>query len=81
MYKEILKPFLDKSFIVITAPIIIPLIIVISILIALFDGFPIFFIQERPGKNLKIFRLIKFRTMLQRMSQYIQKVSQSLDQY
>ena len=64
MYKEILKPFLDKSFIVITAPIIIPLIIVISILIALFDGFPIFFIQERPGKNLKIFRLIKFRTML-----------------
>ena len=53
MYKEILKPFLDKSFIVITAPIIIPLIIVISILIALFDGFPIFFIQERPGKILK----------------------------
>ena len=41
-----------------------PLIIIISILIIKNMGFPLFFTHARPGKDGKIFKLIKFRTML-----------------
>tara|TARA_B100000927_G_C16357469_1_gene426015 strand:- start:313 stop:903 length:591 start_codon:yes stop_codon:yes gene_type:complete len=63
MYISLFKPFLDKSFVVLIMPLILPIILVISILIVFFDGMPIFFIQERPGKDSKLFKLIKFRTM------------------
>ena len=46
---------------------LIPVIIIgaiISILIVIDSGFPIFFIQERVGYKGKTFRLIKFRTMV-----------------
>lgn len=40
-----------------------PLLLVLSICIVIFDGFPIFFIQTRLGKNKVPFNIIKFRTM------------------
>ena len=42
-----------------------PLLIVVSFTILITLGRPILFIQERPGENGKVFRLIKFRTMLE----------------
>lgn len=41
-----------------------PLLIVIYLLILMTMGTPIIFTQERPGKFGKIFKIIKFRTML-----------------
>ncbi|NLN80240.1 MAG: sugar transferase [Erysipelotrichia bacterium] len=41
----------------------LPLFIIVAILIKLTSKGPIFFIQERVGKNKKIFKIIKFRTM------------------
>ena len=41
-----------------------PLLILVSLIIFITLGRPIFFIQERPGMNGKVFKLIKFRTML-----------------
>lgn len=41
-----------------------PILIVVSFTILTTLGRPIFFIQDRPGKNGKVFKLIKFRTML-----------------
>lgn len=41
-----------------------PLIIIISILIKLTSPGPVFFTQERLGKNGQHFRIIKFRTMI-----------------
>jgi lipopolysaccharide/colanic/teichoic acid biosynthesis glycosyltransferase len=35
----------------------------ISVLIVLFNGRPVFFVQERPGKYARLFRIYKFRTM------------------
>lgn len=40
-----------------------PLLIVIAVLVRVKLGSPIFFIQDRPGKNGKPFRMVKFRTM------------------
>ena len=63
MYISIFKPFLDKAFVILIMPLILPIILIISILIFFFDGMPIFFVQERPGKDSRLFKLIKFRTM------------------
>lgn len=41
-----------------------PVMIVIAILVRIKLGSPVLFTQERPGKNGKIFKLYKFRTML-----------------
>jgi lipopolysaccharide/colanic/teichoic acid biosynthesis glycosyltransferase len=40
-----------------------PLLLLISIAIIAFDGFPIIFVQPRLGKNKFFFNIIKFRTM------------------
>ena len=43
--------------------IILPFLIIISLLILLFEGKPIFFMHDRVGYEGKSFRMIKFRTM------------------
>lgn len=54
-----------------------PLWIVIGILIKLESKGPIFFTQERVGKDLKIFKIYKFRTMYldqeERLKDYLRK--------
>ena len=57
------KRFLDIVFASIGLIFFFPIFFLISILILIFNGRPIFFIQNRPGKDGQIFRLIKFRTM------------------
>ena len=58
-----IKRLFDIGTILIFSPIFIPLIFVISLVLLLKQGPPIFFIQNRIGKNNKIFKLYKFRTM------------------
>ena len=41
-----------------------PILLIISFLIYFSYGKPIFYIQIRPGKNSKPFKIVKFRTML-----------------
>jgi O-antigen biosynthesis protein WbqP len=43
--------------------ILMPIIAISAILIILEDGKPVFFIQKRVGKDLKIFNIYKLRTM------------------
>lgn len=40
-----------------------PAMLVVSVVALMAQGPPIFFLQERPGLDEKIFRIIKFRTM------------------
>lgn len=40
-----------------------PMFIGVALLVRLFVGSPVFFIQERPGQAGRVFRLLKFRTM------------------
>jgi len=42
----------------------LPLWILFGLAIILEDGFPIFYLQERVGKNGRIFKVIKFRSMI-----------------
>ena len=58
-----IKRLFDIGTILIFSPIFIPLIIIISLVLFIKQGLPIFFVQNRVGKNNKIFKLYKFRTM------------------
>ncbi len=63
MYQKYIKRGLDFVIALILTVILSPVIIVLCLLIALKLGRPIFFKQNRVGKDEKIFRMIKFRTM------------------
>ncbi len=63
MYKHHIKRILDIILSVGAILVLSPLLLVLTILGAVkMKGNP-FFIQERPGKDEEIFKLIKFRTM------------------
>jgi undecaprenyl phosphate N,N'-diacetylbacillosamine 1-phosphate transferase len=63
MYKHLVKPFFDCISAAIGLVLLSPLFILVTIFLAFAnDGKPFFF-QLRPGKNGKIFKIVKFKTM------------------
>lgn len=63
LYEKYGKRFLDVTLSFMAIIVLSPVFLLLIILgIVFMRGNP-FFIQERPGKNEKIFKLIKFRTM------------------
>lgn len=63
MYAKCFKRVIDFLLSLIALIILSPLLLVLIILGTVFMRGNPFFMQERPGKNEKIFKLIKFRTM------------------
>ena len=63
MYKKFFKRFLDFSLSFCALIILFPIFIILIILGSVFMKGNPFFTQDRPGKNEKIFKLIKFRSM------------------
>ena len=63
MYKFYLKRLFDIVFSLSILVLLFPLLIIISMVIAVIDGLPVLFLQERVGRFGKEFHLIKFRSM------------------
>lgn len=63
MYKIIFKKVIDFFISLLLLILLLPVFIFIVILLSFTKGNSAFFYQERPGKNGKLFRLIKFKTM------------------
>ncbi len=63
MYKSCIKRCLDFLLSLCGLIVLSPILLVLCILVRVKLGSPIFFKQERPGKDEKIFTLCKFRTM------------------
>ncbi len=61
--KETIKRALDILLAGIALILLVPFLLLIAVLIRLTMGKPILFVQERPGRHGKIFRIYKFRTM------------------
>ena len=62
--KFILKEIFDKVVALIALIILLPLFLVAAVFIKIDSNGPVFFMQERAGKNEKIFKTFKFRTMV-----------------
>ena len=64
MYKNFFKRFLDFWIALLALICLSPLLLVVTIWLHFANkGAGAFFIQERPGKDAKIFKIIKFKTM------------------
>lgn len=63
MYRKFFKRVLDIILSALALVTLSPVLLVIAILVRVKLGSPVIFCQERPGKDEKIFKLYKFRTM------------------
>ncbi len=63
LYEKYVKRPLDCLLSSIAIIALSPLIFMIAVLVRKKLGSPVLFVQERPGRNEKIFKLYKFRTM------------------
>lgn len=63
LYEKYIKRLLDIVLSGCALIVLSPLLLVTAILVRVKLGSPVIFCQERPGKNEKIFKLHKFRSM------------------
>lgn len=63
MYKLFFKRFLDFTLSLCAIIVLLPVYIIVGLLVHTKLGDPVLFTQERPGKDEKIFKMYKFRTM------------------
>ena len=63
MYRLFFKRFLDFILSLLAIIILSPFYLIVALLVRIKLGSPVIFTQERPGKNEKIFKIYKFRTM------------------
>lgn len=61
---RLLKRGFDLFLIIVSAPILLPLFMLVALAIRLDSPGPVFFRQERIGLNGKPFRMVKFRSMV-----------------
>lgn len=59
------KRILDLALVIIAAPVVIPIFLLTALAIKLGDGGSVFFVQERVGYRGAVFRMLKFRTMIE----------------
>lgn len=64
MYRAFFKRVIDFSVALIALLLILPILLVVAIVLYFANKEAgVFFIQERPGKNGKLFKILKFKTM------------------
>lgn len=64
MYVKFFKRFFDVVLSFIALVVLSPLLLLVAVLVRVKLGSPVIFKQERPGYKGKIFKMFKFRTML-----------------
>lgn len=63
MYENIVKRFLDVTLATVGFTLLSPVFLLVCLLLYIANNGKIFFLQPRPGKNERIFKVIKFKTM------------------
>ncbi len=63
MYRKFIKRMFDLLLSLTGIIVLLPVLLVLWILVRVKLGSPALFTQERPGKNEKVFKLYKFRSM------------------
>lgn len=63
MYRKVVKRALDIFVAALLLLLTLPILIIVSVILAIQNDGSVFFVQERPGKGEKLFRIIKLKTM------------------
>lgn len=63
MYRSFFKRIFDFTAALVGLVVLLPFLLVVAGLLAIANKGKVVFVQPRPGKNGKIFRVIKFKTM------------------
>lgn len=63
LYEEYFKRPFDFALALFVLTLLLPVLLILALLVKVKMGAPVIFVQKRPGRNGKIFRLYKFRTM------------------
>jgi lipopolysaccharide/colanic/teichoic acid biosynthesis glycosyltransferase len=63
LYRNLLKPLADLMAAILLIVLFSPLILIVFVLLAIANSGHPFFFQRRPGKDERIFTIIKFKTM------------------
>lgn len=63
MYIKVIKPAIDFIIALIALPFFFVIWLIVAMAIKLDDGGPVFYMADRIGKDSKIFRMFKFRSM------------------
>jgi len=68
LHVPLIKRIFDILVSIFALTLLSPILLILSLLLLVIQGSPIFFCQERPGLEGKIFKLCKFRTMQDKQS-------------
>ena len=63
MYKKKIKRAIDFTVSFIGLLILFPVLVIVALLLTIANQGKPFFVQTRPGKNEKLFKIIKYKTM------------------
>lgn len=63
MYKKYIKSIIDYSIALVAFFSLFPIFVIVFIGLCIANNGKPFFLQQRPGKNEKLFKIIKFKTM------------------
>jgi len=63
LYTRFSKPFFDKLSALLVLVLVSPILFIVIVILAISNKGNIWFTQTRPGKNGKLFNVIKFKTM------------------
>src|SRR5680860_996304 len=63
LYRAIIKPFVDFVASLVALVLLLPILIMVYLILRLGGIDEPLFYQSRPGKDEKIFRIVKFKTM------------------
>jgi sugar transferase EpsL len=62
-YRNFGKRVLDLALVLLTVPCWLPVVVVVALIVRVRVGSPVLFRQARPGREGRLFMLVKFRTM------------------
>ena len=70
MYKKYIKSIIDYSIALVAFFSLFPIFVIVFIGLYIANNGKPFFLQQRPGKNEKLFKIIKFKTMNDKKDSY-----------
>lgn len=70
VYEKFLKPVIDVITALIALVLLSPVLLGVALILVLVNGGSPFFIQIRPGRNGRLFKIIKFKTMNDKRDEY-----------